>query len=75
MTTHVVGFNQPERRIDMLDILHSVGIKASSNEVYQALATREGAAAARKATIPSSCSAIKGWNEPVDRQLALRIES
>jgi len=29
----------------MLDILHRVGIKASLEEVYQALATREGAAA------------------------------
>jgi uncharacterized protein YndB with AHSA1/START domain len=29
----------------MVDILHRVGIKASLDEVYQALATREGAAA------------------------------
>ena len=29
----------------MVDILHRVGIKAPLNEVYQALATREGAAA------------------------------
>ena len=29
----------------MFDILHRVGIKAPLNEVYQALATREGAAA------------------------------
>lgn len=28
----------------MVDILHRVGIKASLNDVYQALATREGAA-------------------------------
>ena len=28
----------------MVDILHRVGIKASSNEVYEALATREGLA-------------------------------
>ena len=29
----------------MVDILHRVGIKASLDQVYQALATREGAAA------------------------------
>ena len=28
----------------MVDILHRVGIKASVDEVYEALATREGAA-------------------------------
>ena len=28
----------------MADILHRVGIKSSSNEVYKALATREGLA-------------------------------
>jgi uncharacterized protein YndB with AHSA1/START domain len=44
MTTHVVDFNQPGRRNSMVDILHRVGIKASLEEVYQALATREGAA-------------------------------
>jgi uncharacterized protein YndB with AHSA1/START domain len=44
-TTHIVGFNQPERRNVVVDILHRVGIKAPLNEVYQALATREGAAA------------------------------
>jgi uncharacterized protein YndB with AHSA1/START domain len=44
MTTHVVRFNQPERRHFMVDILHRVGIKASLDEVYQALATREGVA-------------------------------
>src|ERR1700684_2812820 len=38
-------FNQPDRRVVMVDILHRVGIKASLDEVYRALATREGAAA------------------------------
>jgi hypothetical protein len=44
MTTNVVGFNQPEGRNVMVDVLHRVGIKASLDELYQALATREGAA-------------------------------
>jgi hypothetical protein len=44
MTTHVAGFNQPERRNVVVDILHRVGIKAPLDEVYQALATREGTA-------------------------------
>src|ERR1700735_4963243 len=37
-------FDQPVRRI-VMDILHRVGIKSSSDEVYKALATREGLAA------------------------------
>src|SRR5215510_7350446 len=36
--------NQPVRRTAM-DILHRIGIKSSSDEVYKALTTREGLAA------------------------------
>src|SRR3954453_3943946 len=36
--------NQAQRRRVMSDILHRVGIKASSKEVYEALATRDGLA-------------------------------
>jgi uncharacterized protein YndB with AHSA1/START domain len=50
MTTQVVSFEtqvvslEPKRRNVMVDILHRVGIKASLDEVYRALATREGLA-------------------------------
>jgi uncharacterized protein YndB with AHSA1/START domain len=38
-------FAQPARRMAMADILHRVGIKSSLDDVYKALATRDGAAA------------------------------
>lgn len=44
MTLPTVLFEQPARRIDVVDILHRVGIKSSPEQLYQALATREGVA-------------------------------
>jgi uncharacterized protein YndB with AHSA1/START domain len=40
-----VVLNQPQRRSIVFDILHRVGVKASLDNVYQALATPEGIAA------------------------------